>query len=137
MVRPFLQGLAPFGADIAVLAYNTGFEGASPRLPNNMAASAAAAAAATGSATAAEGISAVLIHERPELKILTWAKEEVASDALLITGGLQAVSPPTAYTCVVFKRLFSHCVHALTLQQAFEQVTREALQDLFLSLYIL
>ena len=69
-----------------MLAYITGSEGASPRLPNKM----AAAAAATGDVTAAAGVSSELIHERPELKILTWAKEEVASDALLITGD----SPP-------------------------------------------
>ena len=82
------QGLAPFGADTAVLAYNTGLEGASPRMPNKMA---AAAAAAPGDGAAA-GISSELVHERPELKILTWTKEEVASDALLITGTVLALS---------------------------------------------
>ena len=66
-----------------MLAYNPGLEGASPRLPNKLA---AAAAVAAGDAAAAAGISTELVHERPELKILTWAKEEVASDALLITG---------------------------------------------------
>lgn len=79
----FWQGVAPFGADIAVLAYNTGLEGGSPRMPTNLA---AAAAGATVDGAAATGISTELVHERPELKILTWTKGEVASDALLITG---------------------------------------------------
>ena len=52
-------------------------------MPTNMAAAAAGAAVDGAAAT---GISTELVHERPELKVLTWTKEKVASDALLITG---------------------------------------------------
>lgn len=75
-----------------MLAYNPGLEGSSPRLPNKLA---AAAAVAAGDAAAVAGVSTELVHERPELKILTWAKEEVASDALLITGETPTVTKLT------------------------------------------
>ena len=78
------QGLAPFGADLAVLVYNAGLEGSSPRPLNNLAK--ASAALPGGRASDAAGVSTELQHERPELKILTWAHEEIAADALSITG---------------------------------------------------
>ena len=39
------------------------------------------------SASDVVGASIELQHERPELKIFTWAHEEIAADALSITGG--------------------------------------------------
>lgn len=81
----WLQGLAPFGADLAVLVYNTALEGASPRPPSSLAKTAAMSGVSASEAIEA---STELQHERPELKILTWAHEEVAADALSITGGL-------------------------------------------------
>ena len=39
-----------------------------------------------GDASDIVGASTELQHERPELKIFTWAHEEVAADALSITG---------------------------------------------------
>ena len=86
-----LQGLAPFGADIAVLVHNPALDGSSPRRPNNLT---AAAALSGGTASDATGVSTELQHERPELKIFTWAREEVAADALSITG--------TCYACIAF-----------------------------------
>lgn len=80
-----VQGLAPFGADIAVLVYNPALDGSSPRPSRNMEGTTAAALSG-GAASDATGVSAELQHERPELKILTWAHEEVAADALSITG---------------------------------------------------
>ena len=84
-----LQGLAPFGADIAVLVHNPALDGSSPRRPNHLT---AAAALSGGTASDATGVSTELQHERPELKIFTWAREEVAADALSITG--------TCYACL-------------------------------------
>ena len=81
-----MQGLAPFGADIAVLVYNPALDGSSPRPSRNMTTTSTAAALSGGAASDATGVSAELQHERPELKILTWAHEEVAADALSITG---------------------------------------------------
>lgn len=83
-----VQGLAPFGADIAVLVHNPALDGSSPRPPNNLT---AAAALSGGTASDATGVSTELQHERPELKIFTWAHEEVAADALSITGICYAV----------------------------------------------
>ena len=83
-----VQGLAPFGADIAVLVYNPAMDGSSPRPSRNMATNAAAALSG-GAVSDAAGASTELQHERPELKILTWAHEEVAADALSITGKCQ------------------------------------------------
>ena len=85
-----VQGLAPFGADIAVLVHNPALDGSSPRPPNNLT---AAAALSGGTASDATGVSTELQHERPELKIFTWAREEVAADALSITG--------TCYACIL------------------------------------
>ena len=65
-----MQDIAPFGADIAVLAYNTALEGSSPRPLNNLAK--AAAAMPGGDGPGAAGVSTELQHERPELKILPW-----------------------------------------------------------------
>lgn len=76
-------GLAPFGADLAVLVYHTALEGSSPRPPSSLAKTAAMSG---GSASDAIGASTELQHERPELKILTWDHEEIAADALSITG---------------------------------------------------
>ena len=81
-----VQGLAPFGADIAVLVYNPAMDGSSPRPSRNMATTPAAAALSGGAASDATEVSTELQHERPELKIFTWAHEEVAADALSITG---------------------------------------------------
>ncbi len=83
-----LQGLAPFGADIAVLVYNPALDGSSPRPLNSLAKAAAMSGGAASDATAA---STELQYERPELKIFTWAHEEVAADALSITGNGNAV----------------------------------------------
>lgn len=76
-------GLAPFGADIAVLVHNPALDGSSPRPPHDLT---AAAALSGGTASDPTGVSTELQHERPELKIFTWAREEVAADALSITG---------------------------------------------------
>lgn len=86
-----VQGLAPFGADIAVLVHNPALDGSSPRRPNNLT---AAAALSGGTASDATEVSTELQHERPELKIFTWAREEVAADALSITGTYYAVCVP-------------------------------------------
>lgn len=79
-----VQGLAPFGADIAVLVHNPALNGSSPRPPNNLT---AAAALSGGTASDATGVSTELQHEPPELKIFTWAREEVAADALFFITG--------------------------------------------------
>ena len=79
-----LQGLAPFGADLAVLVYSTALEGASPRPPSSLAKTATMSGVSASDAIEA---STELQHERPELKIFTWAHEEIAADALSITGG--------------------------------------------------
>ncbi|KAK9816865.1 hypothetical protein WJX72_006282 [[Myrmecia] bisecta] len=70
-----VSGVAPFGEDIAVLAFVS-------NLPPETSADGAAAGEAEGQDVAAGG------HEglRPELKILTWQNEEIASDALSIHG---------------------------------------------------
>ncbi|KAL0041397.1 hypothetical protein WJX79_002126 [Trebouxia sp. C0005] len=79
-------GLAPFGADIAVLVHNPALNGSSPRPPNNLT---AAAALSGGTASDATGVSTELQHEPPELKIFTWAREEVAADALFFITGYE------------------------------------------------
>ena len=84
MLLRLLQGLAPFGADLAVLVYNTALEGASPRPPSSLAKTATMSGLSASDAIEA---STELQHERPELKIFTWAHEEIAADALSITGG--------------------------------------------------
>lgn len=76
--------MAPFGADLAVLVYNTALEGVSPRPSSSLAKTATMSGA---SASDVVGTSTELQHERPELKIFTWAHEEIAADALSITGG--------------------------------------------------
>ena len=81
-----MQGIAPFGADIAVLTYNPALDGSSPRPLNNLA---KATTLPGGDGAATSGVSTELQHERPELKILTWNQEEVAVDALSITGERQ------------------------------------------------
>ncbi len=93
-----VQGLAPFGADIAVLVHNPALDGSSPRRPNDLT---AAAALSGGTASDATGVSTELQHERPELKIFTWAREEVAADALSITG--------TCYACILAMHAYLLC----------------------------
>ena len=68
-----------------MLVYNNVLEGASPRPPSSLAKTAAMSGVSASEAIEA---STELQHERPELKILTWAHEEIAADALSITGGL-------------------------------------------------
>ncbi len=114
-----VQGLAPFGADIAVLVHNPALDGSSPRRPNNLT---AAAALSGGTASDATGVSTELQHERPELKIFTWTREEVAADALSITG--------TCYACIAF------CAHLRGLASlGGKDVTSDDRLDLFCCAY--
>ena len=83
-----VQGLAPFGADIAVLVYNPAVDGSSPRPLNNPRNTSALSGGTTSGGT---GSSTELQHERPELRIFTWAHEEVAADALSISGMARTV----------------------------------------------
>ena len=93
----WLQGVAPFGADLAVLVYNTALEGSSPRPLSSLAKTAAMSG---GSASDAIRAGTEVQHERPELKILTWAHEEVAADALSITGRHAAWVVCNQWLCV-------------------------------------
>lgn len=107
-----LQGLAPFGADLAVLVYNAGLEGSSPRPLNSLAKAAAGMSGGTASDTV--GASTELQHERPELKIFTWAHEEVAADALSITGwSCWQRNVQMACLCVSVRACVNACMRGL------------------------
>ena len=77
-----VQGIAPFGADIAVLAYNTALEGSSPRPLNNLAK--AAAAMPEGNGADAAGTRCCLL---PALHLL-FSSFSMHSEVTIVTQAL-------------------------------------------------